>query len=67
MPNIKGYRNLSEIELNMINEWKETEKSIKHSLENSKREGADGRLAALAATHFETAFMYVVKAIAKPD
>lgn len=67
MPEITGYRNLSSQEVDIINAWKDLELTVNHKMQDAKREGADGRLCALAATHFETAFMFVIKAIAKPE
>lgn len=67
MSDIKGYRELSEIEKDAINSIKENEKNIFEVLEDSKHLDADPRMLSIAKTNFEQAFMWWVKSIAKPE
>lgn len=63
---ISGYRELSEDEIRAMNGLKELEKDCLEVIEHA-RDDLNGRHIALAKTHIETAFMYAVKAIAKPE
>jgi len=62
---ISGYRSKSDDEINSINQVKELEGILTEML-NELQDSENGRYVAIARTHFETGFMYAVKAIAKP-
>ncbi len=62
---ISGYRDLSEDEITAINQLKELEELLTVALDNLLH-APDPRHLAIAKTHFETGFMYAIKAIAKP-
>lgn len=62
---ISGYRDLTEAEIATINRFKEVERDLKAMLTKSPH-APDPRHSAIALTHFETGFMYAIKAIAKP-
>jgi len=67
---IKGYRDLSEAEIQMMNEIKEREADLKMLLdrvgEAEDMPSDSKRWLALARTNLETGFMYAVKAVARP-
>ena len=69
---IKGYRDLSEDEIKLINVLKEMEAGVAdalHAIEADARLKSDmgaGRWAAIARTHLETGFMFAIKAVARP-
>lgn len=70
---IPGYRDFTEAEILDIREWKAREALIAGQLdqlhEHVKASGDQeaGRWVSLARTHFEIAFMFAVKSIARPD
>jgi hypothetical protein len=67
---ISGYRELTADEIALMNEAKELEakaNSLVDKLRYSYGHGVDVRCVAIAATHLETGFMYLVKAVAKPE
>jgi hypothetical protein len=66
-----GYRDLTDLELGAINDIKAMENRV-GDLVSTLRDPDTGltidpRRAARAVTHFETGFMFLVKAVAKPD
>jgi hypothetical protein len=71
---INGYRELSEKEIDLINESKELEKQVNKFINwldevNNEKQGDiyfNARNLAIAKTNIETGFMFLVKAIAKP-
>lgn len=65
---IKGYRDLTEGEIKVINDLKEVGESLGAAikiLEDLK--GSDKRCVALAKTNLQQGMMWAVRAIAKPD
>lgn len=65
---IKGYRDLSQEEINAMNELKESQAQILNLLENiSKAFEPDGRWLAIGKTHIEQGFMAAIRAVAKPE
>lgn len=68
---IKGYRDLSQDEIDFMNEFKEMENTlaqmVQGALRNQKQNGIDPRWMAVAKTHFQQGFMAAVRAIAKPQ
>lgn len=65
---IKGYRDLTQADLDAMNAVKAQEAVINGMVDYLKAlPGVDGRQVALAATHFEEAFMHAVRAIAQPE
>jgi hypothetical protein len=64
---ITGYRALTPGEIDTINQIKEVEAFIHRFLNSLAGGSPDPRSLAIAKTHFETGFMWAVKAIAKPE
>ena len=66
---IKGQRELSGSEVEMINKVKEREKELKQLILSLTKSSItpDGRCLAIAKTHLETGFMFLFKSIAKPE
>jgi hypothetical protein len=72
---IQGYRDLSEVEIESINEIKQAElalgelwQSIKMAEHPEIRDSApDARWMNIAKTHFEEGFSAFVRAVAKPE
>ena len=67
---IKGYRDLSQDEINLMNRFKQFEAELMlfiNSLEATPEEITRKRDLAIAKTHLQTGFMWGVKAIAKPE
>lgn len=64
---ISGYRQLTNDEVETINALKKVEGNINSTLDMMQMTEADPRCLALAATHFEIAFMFLTKSIAKPE
>jgi hypothetical protein len=68
---ISGYRELSEAEIALMNEAKSLGAEVGDLLSSLKRdpngEGFDQRAVALAATHIQTGFMWLVRSIARPE
>lgn len=64
---IKGYRDLSEAEINAINRVKIAAEEVRVIVEHVKTiDGIDGRWLAVGVTDLQKGFMSVVRAIAKP-
>ncbi len=66
---IKGYPELTAVEVALINEIKEAERKLGEqlaALAETFGHRDQGRWLSLAKTHLETGFMYAVKAIARP-
>ena len=70
---IKGYRDLTQKEIDLINEIKEMEAKANGLIDKIKIAGSrgeltyDGRCLALSETNIETGCMYLIKSIAKPE
>lgn len=71
MPDIKGYRNLEDEELALVNQIKVTEEDLGQSfrtiVENAQHVNADPRWIAIAKTHFQEGFMALVRSVTRPD
>ena len=64
---IKGYRDLSQAEIDSINSIKLAEQDIGQLWQQvSKVTGVDGRMLALAKTNLQDAFMWFIRAVAQP-
>ena len=70
---IKGYRDLTQTEIDLINDAKELEKSVNQFLDKLKdindqqiHDAFNARHLSIAKTHIETGFMFLIKSIAKP-
>ena len=65
---IKGYRDLSETEIGLMNDIKEYERGWNRLIDRLQATaGIDQRNVALAKTHGEDAFMRAVRAVAQPE
>jgi len=65
---IKGYRELSADDVNLINEIKQAEIELGALWQQvSAMEGMDGRWLSIAKTHFQEGFSAFVRAVAKPE
>jgi hypothetical protein len=71
---IKGYRDLSQDEIDLINEIKAAEvlvgglyQKVRERTNVAHPDEFSGRWASIARTQLETGFMYLIKAVAKPD
>lgn len=64
---IKGYRDLSETDVEIINEIKEAEIELGNLWKDVCTGGADMRWAAIAKTHFQEGFSALVRSIAQPE
>jgi hypothetical protein len=62
---IKGYRDLSQEEIDLINEIKAVEETVADLYSKVSRIG-QVRWASIARTELETGFIYLIKAIAQP-
>ncbi|QEM41089.1 hypothetical protein HYP85_gp078 [Pseudomonas phage Zuri] len=64
---IKGYRDLSQAEIDGMNSIKAAETDIGQLWQQiSQIQGVDQRMLAIAKTELQTAFMWFVRAIAQP-
>jgi hypothetical protein len=67
MSNIKGYRELSEDEIAIINKIKGVAESIGQIVDTiDSTEDADKRWVAIARTDLQTGFMALIRSIAQP-
>ncbi len=65
---ITGYRELSETEINLMNEIKALEAQWNGVIDRLRAtEGLDQRQIAIAATDGESAFMRAVRSVAQPE
>ena len=66
---IKGYRDLSEQEIGLINSIKESSEIIGTMIESLERSGdiVDQRWVAIAKTDLQKGFMSAVRSIAQPE
>jgi hypothetical protein len=68
MPEIKGYRDLDQLDIERINNIKDTEIIVgKLWQEISGDPDTDKRWLAIAKTHFQEGFSAFVRAVAKPE
>jgi hypothetical protein len=68
MPDVKGYRKLSDEDIADMNRVKDMEKKVGELWrELSQFEDIDKRWLAIAKTHLQEGFMAFVRAIAKPE
>jgi hypothetical protein len=64
---IKGYRDLSQVEINLMNKIKEQAVIVGNLVEEMEAvAGIDARWAEIAKTDLQTGFMALVRAVAKP-
>lgn len=65
---IKGYRNLSPAEVAMINEIKDLGELVSDKIKQLRRyDYVDSRWLQIAETDLQKGFMFLVRAIAKPE
>lgn len=65
---IKGYRDLSEEEITLINQLKTLAEVVGEKVEEiNNRAESDKRWAAIARTDLQTGFMALIRAVAKPE
>lgn len=64
---VKGYRTLSDGEIEVMNRLKAASAHFINLLETSKETGADPRWCARARTAMQEACMFGCRAVAKPD
>lgn len=65
---IVGYRELSQEEIDLMNEVKENAKNIGELVERMRNNSSlDKRWLAIGATDLQTGFMALTRAVARPD
>mgnify|MGYP003423245585 CR=1 FL=1 len=65
---IKGYRELSEVEINMMNQVKQKAEEVGELIKELKSYTAlDQRWVSIGTTDLQTGFMALTRAIAKPE
>lgn len=64
---IKGYRTLSQKDIENINSVKEAGEYLGKMIDELHLQGADARWLSIAKTDFQTGIMATVRAIAKPE
>lgn len=68
---IKGYRDLSQDEIDLMNELKRQEADMMSALDimsaNTAQNGMNPRSLAIAKTHLQTGYMWLIRAIARPN
>lgn len=65
---IKGYRDLSQEEIDLMNEVKRHGQAVGDMIQKLRGvEGLDQRWVSIAQTDFQTGFMAAVRAIAQPE
>ena len=65
---ITGYRELTQAEIDSMNECKELERSLKDLIQRLKANSSyDQRWVSTAQTHLELGIMSAVRAIARPE
>lgn len=64
---ITGYRDLSQPEIDIMNEFKALEKQVMELVARSLATGSDGRWSAIGKTHLQQGFMAAIRAVAKPE
>lgn len=67
-PPVKGYRKLTETEVELVNELKEAEAAYALVWRRVRAaQNVDGRMMALARSHMETAAMWAARAVFQPE
>lgn len=64
---VKGYRTLSEGDIQQMNTLKGISRHFMSILDTAKESGADPRWVAMAKTEMQKACMFACRAVAKPD
>lgn len=64
---IKGYRNMTEVEVNAINRLKELGEQVEAQLDIVASIHPDARWLAIGRTNLQIGFMCVTRSIAKPE
>jgi hypothetical protein len=64
---IKGYRELSKVEIDGMNVLKQLEENVLDELAVAEKNGADPRWLAIAKTDIQKGFMAAGRAVARPD
>lgn len=65
---IKGYRDLSKEEIDLMNQIKDVGSALNHIIERVvKTEGVDARWVAIAKTDLQKGIMALVRSVAKPE
>lgn len=67
MSDIKGYRQLSQEEINLINEVKAMGEQVKALIKKAEDLEADDRWKSIATTNLQQGFMALNRSIAKPS
>lgn len=64
---IKGYRDLSQDEINLMNEVKEMAIKCEQLCDKLGKTPVDQRWLAIAKTELQRSFMFLIRSIAKPE
>lgn len=64
---VKGYRELTKGDIEVMNRFKQVSSHFLNLLETSKETGADPRWIAMAKTDMQTACMKACRAVAQPS
>jgi hypothetical protein len=64
---IKGYRELGEAEIGMINHIKSLGEGLEGAVSDLRHSDADQRWVSIAETHLQQGLMALTRAVAKPD
>jgi len=65
---IKGYRDLTQEEIDLINEGKELAEKCREFVEKLESSaGADKRCVSLGRTNLQQGFMWAIRAVARPE
>lgn len=65
---IKGYRDLSQEEIDLMNDVKRHGEAVGEMIQKLRnKEGLDQRWVSIAQTDFQTGFMAAVRSIAQPE
>lgn len=65
---IKGYRDLTQEEIDLMNEGKDLAEKVRQHIERVQTvENVDMRAVRIAATELQTGFMWLTRAIARPE
>jgi len=63
---IKGYRDLDEAEIGMINHIKSLGEGLEGAVSDLRRSDADQRWVSIAETHLQQGLMALTRSVAKP-
>lgn len=65
---IRGYRDLSQEEIDLMNEGKDLAERCREYVEKLEQQAdTDKRSVALGKTHLQTGFMWAIRAVARPE